>query len=99
MNAELDSVELCTLLSSLVRAMVGSPDAVHVSSRPSPDGSTMIQIKVAQGHDMGKLIGKQGRTAHSLRIIVQAIGKEQRQNYRLDIEELAIDSTTGSQEA
>jgi predicted RNA-binding protein YlqC (UPF0109 family) len=59
----------------------------------------MIQIKVAQGRDMGKLIGKQGRTAHSLRIIVQAIGKEQRQNYRVDIEEVAIDSTSGSQEA
>jgi predicted RNA-binding protein YlqC (UPF0109 family) len=52
--------------------MVTVPDAVHVSSRSLPNGSTMIQIKVPQGRDMGKLIGKQGRTAASLRIIVKA---------------------------
>jgi predicted RNA-binding protein YlqC (UPF0109 family) len=74
--------------------MVGTPDAVRVSSRDLPDGSTMIQIKVAQGRDMGKLMGKQGRTAHSLRIIVKAIGKEQGQVYQLDIDEATIDSTS-----
>jgi uncharacterized protein len=98
MKAEVDSVELCALLSSIVRAMVSDPDTVHVSSRPLPSGSTMIQIKVARERDKGKLIGKQGRTARSLRIIVQAIGKEQGHNYHLDIEGAIIDSTWGPQE-
>lgn len=99
MKTEVDSVELCALLSSLVRAMVSAPDAVRVSSRPSQDGSTMIQIRVAPGRDVGKVIGRQGRTAHSLRIIVQAIGKEQGQAYGVDIEEGAADPMPGSREA
>lgn len=98
MKAEVDSVELCALLSSLVRAMVSAPDAVHVSSTPWQDGSTMIQIRVAPGRDVGKVIGRQGRTAHSLRIIVQAIGKEQGHAYQVDIEEAAAGSTSGSLE-
>jgi predicted RNA-binding protein YlqC (UPF0109 family) len=51
----------------------------------------MIQIKVANGHDLGKLIGKQGRTARSLRIIAQAIGKERGQDYQVDIEGTTTD--------
>lgn len=86
----MDSVELCNLVALLVRGMVSDPDAVHVSARPSPSGSTMIQIKVAQGRDMGKLIGKQGRNARSLRIIVQTIGKEQGQDYEVDIDRADI---------
>jgi predicted RNA-binding protein YlqC (UPF0109 family) len=58
----------------------------------------MIQIKVPQGRDMGKLIGKQGRTAASLRIIVKAIGKEQGDAYQLDIEEAAAELTPRPQD-
>jgi predicted RNA-binding protein YlqC (UPF0109 family) len=93
MKAGIDSIELCNLLSLLVRAMVSARDTVHVSSRLSPDGSTHIQIYVADRRDLGKLIGKQGRTARSLRIIVQAIGKEQGQDYQVDIDGAAIDPT------
>jgi predicted RNA-binding protein YlqC (UPF0109 family) len=70
MKTESDPIELCNLLSLLVRAMVSDPNTVCVSSKPLPSGSTMIQIQAANGRDLGKLIGKQGRTAHSLRIIV-----------------------------
>lgn len=86
MKTQMDSVALCNLVALLVQGMVSDPDAVHVSSRPSPSGSTMIQIKVAQGRDVGKLIGKQGRNARSLRIIIQTIGKEQGQDYEVDID-------------
>jgi uncharacterized protein len=91
MKTEDDSIELCHILSLLVRAMVSDPGAVHLSFRRSPGGSTMIQIKVANGHDLGKLIGKQGRTARSLRIIAQAIGKERGQDYQVDIEGTTTD--------
>jgi predicted RNA-binding protein YlqC (UPF0109 family) len=57
----------------------------------------MIEIKVANGHDLGKVIGKQGRTARSLRIIAQAIGKEKGQDYQIDIEGVTTDSTPDSQ--
>ena len=99
MAAESQAVDVCALISLLVRAMVSNPDAVHVYSKLSPSGSTIIQIKVAQGQDTGKLIGKQGRTARSLRIIFQAIAKEQDQNYQLDIDGSTIDLTPRPQEA
>jgi predicted RNA-binding protein YlqC (UPF0109 family) len=97
MKTQDDSIELCHILSLLVRAMVSDPDTVHLSSRHSPGGSTVIEIKVANRHDLGKLIGKQGRTARSLRIIAQAIGKEKGQDYRIDIEGTTTDSTPNSQ--
>lgn len=71
--------------------MVSNPDDVHVSSRLSPSGSTIIQIKVVHTQDMGKLIGKQGRTARSLRVIFQAIAKEQGRHYQLDIDGVTTD--------
>ncbi len=99
MVAESPTVDVCALISLLVRAMVSNPDAVHVSSKLSSSGSTIIQIKVVQGLDKGKLIGKQGRTARSLRIIFQAIAKEQGQHYQLDIDGSTIDPTPRSEEA
>ncbi len=96
MKTEDDSIEFCHILSLLIRAMVSDPGAVHLSSRHSPGGSTMIEIKVAR-RDLGKLIGKQGRTARSLRIIAQAIGNEKGQDYRIDIEGTTTDSTPSSQ--
>jgi predicted RNA-binding protein YlqC (UPF0109 family) len=94
-----DSIELCNLLSLLVRAMVSASDTVSVTSSPSPCGPTMIQIKVAEGRDVGKIIGKQGRTAHSLRIIVQAIGKQQGQDYHIDIQGATIDLASPPQQS
>ncbi len=93
-----DSIELCNILSLLVRAMVRAPDTVHVSSMRTTDGSTLIQIKVESGHDLGKLIGRQGRTAHSLRTIVQAIGKEKGHNYRIDIDVATANPIEGPEE-
>lgn len=97
MAVESETAEVCVLMSLLVRAMVSKPDAVRVSSALSPSGSTIIQIKVAQGQDMGKLIGSQGRTARSLRIIFQAIAKQQGKNYQLDIDGATLDPTSGSE--
>ncbi len=84
--AESQIAEVCILMSLLVRAILSNKDAVYVSSELSPDGSTIIRIKVAQGLDKGKLIGKQGRTARSLRVIFQAIAQGQGQHYQLDID-------------
>jgi uncharacterized protein len=98
MNAEPQAVEVCALMSLLVRAMVSNPEAVHVSSELSSSGSTIIRIKVPQGQYTGKLIGKQGRTARSLRIIFQAIARERGKNYKLDIEGVPVGGPTRSQE-
>lgn len=87
MAAESQIAQVCALMSLLVRAMVSNPSAVVVSAEESPSGSTIIRVRVATGADMGKLIGKQGRTARSLRIIFHAIAMEQGQQYQLDIDD------------
>jgi predicted RNA-binding protein YlqC (UPF0109 family) len=91
MTAECEDAEVCALMNLLVRAMVSKPDAVRVTSTLSPGGSTIIQIKVAPGQDLGKLIGSQGRTARSLRIIFQAIAKQQGKNYQIDIDGITLE--------
>jgi predicted RNA-binding protein YlqC (UPF0109 family) len=51
---------------------------------------------VAKGSDTGKIIGRQGRTARSLRIVLQAIAKEHGQNYQLDINGMQVDAPIAS---
>jgi len=100
MAAESQTAKVGALMSLLVRAMVSNPDAVHVSSELSSSGSTIIRIKAAQGQDTGKLIGKQGRTARSLRVIFQAIAKEQgQQHYQFDIDGAPIEGSAQSPDA
>jgi uncharacterized protein len=96
MNTESLTVEVCAALSLLLRAMVSNPDAVTIVALPAPADYTRIQIAVAKGSDTGKVIGRQGRTARSLRIVLQAIAKEHGQKYQLDINGVQVDAPTES---
>ncbi|MBW4038807.1 MAG: KH domain-containing protein [Acidobacteria bacterium] len=84
-SSEIDYI--CDLLSLMVRELVTDKNAVTVTPIRCSDASTVIQIKVSRGEDTGKVIGKQGRTARSLRILFQAILKERSSgdNYYFDI--------------
>lgn len=75
--------EVTALLSAIVRAMVDDPSEVSVS-RSTEEHSILITIRVAKS-DIGKVIGKQGRTARSLRVILGAIAQTQGEKYSLDI--------------
>lgn len=87
MSVEPETTAICELLTHLVRSIVTDKEAVDVIVRDPDLDPIVIQIKVAQGSDVGKLIGRQGRTARSLRIIFHAIMKESGTNrkYHLDI--------------
>ena len=50
------------------------------------DGMTRIEVRVAQT-DMGKVIGKQGRTVRALRSLVYAAGLKQQRRFVLDVVE------------
>ena len=50
------------------------------------EGTTRIEVRVAQP-DMGKVIGKQGRTVRALRSLVYAAGVKQHRRYVLDVVE------------
>jgi uncharacterized protein len=64
--------ELKTLIELMAKALVDKPDEVSV--RETDGEKTMIiELRVAQD-DLGKVIGKQGRTARSMRTILNAAG-------------------------
>ncbi len=60
------------LILYVVKALVDHPESVEVQELQG-EKTTVIELKVAQ-EDLGKVIGKQGRTARSLRTILNAAG-------------------------
>ena len=68
-----------------VKALVDDADAVDVRA-VERNGTTRIEVRVAQP-DMGKVIGKQGRTVRALRSLVYAAGVKQSRRYVLDVVE------------
>jgi len=58
------------LVQYLARSIVNQPDAVEVTETQDDDAS-VFELKVAK-EDLGRIIGKQGRTAKSLRTILTA---------------------------
>jgi predicted RNA-binding protein YlqC (UPF0109 family) len=79
----LDMVSIDTLVREIARALVDEPDAVEVEA-VSRDENTVLRLKVAP-NDVGKVIGKQGRTARSVRTILGAVSMKLHHRYTLDI--------------
>ena len=72
------------LVAFIASRLVDDPDAVEVSEREE-DGERIVELRVAR-EDLGKVIGKQGRTAKAMRtLLAQAGGEESR--VRLEIVE------------
>jgi len=64
--------DLKTLIEYMAKALVDKPEAVSVRETDG-EKTTIIELRVAQD-DLGKVIGKQGRTARSMRTILTAAG-------------------------
>ncbi len=71
------------LVEILAKALVDSPDEVVVTEREDAKG-TIIELKVAPA-DMGKVIGKQGRIAKSIRSVVKAAAFKENKKVIVDI--------------
>lgn len=67
----------------LARGLVSSPDAVIVKEMKG-DGTTIFELTVAQD-DLGKVIGKKGRTARALRTLIQAAATKAKTRAILEI--------------
>ncbi len=78
-----DMVEVDELVREIARALVDEPGAVDVQS-VDRDDSTIFKLRVAP-QDVGKVIGKQGRTARSMRTILGAVSMKLHHRYTLDI--------------
>lgn len=71
------------LVSFIASRLVDAPDAVETSEREE-DGTVRVELKVAK-EDLGKIIGKQGRTARSLRTVLAAMAEKKEKRCRLEI--------------
>jgi predicted RNA-binding protein YlqC (UPF0109 family) len=73
------------LVEDVAKALVDNGDEVAVKVIPG-EHATTLELKVAQG-DLGKVIGKQGRTARSIRTILGAAGAKIDRRFTLEIVE------------
>ncbi len=73
------------LIELIARALVDSPEEVLVTTLEGSQ-STVYELKVAKS-DLGKIIGKQGRTARSLRTIIGAASAKEKRRVLLEIVE------------
>ncbi|WP_026550009.1 RNA-binding protein [Arthrobacter sp. Br18] len=62
---------LAEALEHLVRGIVDNPDDVRVAAKNNRRGET-LEVRVHQD-DLGRVIGRQGRTARALRTVVSAL--------------------------
>jgi predicted RNA-binding protein YlqC (UPF0109 family) len=71
------------LISFIVAKLVDQPDAVEVTERDEGD-TIIIELRVAKD-DLGKVIGKQGRTAKAMRSLLSAAAGKLEKRSRLEI--------------
>lgn len=84
--AEELSQQLTALVEQLAVQMIGQPAApVQVTTQPDDKG-LLVQLTVAQA-DMGRVIGKRGRTINAVRVLVQNLGARQGQRVQVRVAE------------
>jgi uncharacterized protein len=71
------------LIEFMARALVDNPDDVNVTEIVG-EQSSVIELRVAR-EDLGKVIGKQGRTARAMRTILSAASTKLKKRAVLDI--------------
>lgn len=77
--------DMSALVAEIARSLVDVPADVVVEAIPDGD-ATLLRLKV-NPTDVGKVIGKQGRTARSLRTILSAAAMKTKSRFTLDIYE------------
>jgi predicted RNA-binding protein YlqC (UPF0109 family) len=76
-------MSLKDLISTIAQALVDDPESVEVNEIDG-DHNSLIELRVAKG-DIGKVIGKDGRTAQSMRTLLAAASIKAGRRAHLDI--------------
>jgi len=71
------------LLIQIVKALVDNPEQVQVNEIESTQ-TVVLELRVAKS-DMGKIIGKQGKTAHAIRTVLNAASGKAGKRHMLEI--------------
>ena len=72
------------LIEFIAKHLVDSPDQVNVDEKESEDNKVTLSLKV-QSDDVGKVIGKQGKTAQAMRTLLTAIAAKDGKRAMLEI--------------
>jgi predicted RNA-binding protein YlqC (UPF0109 family) len=75
--------DMRALIEQIAKALVDEPDQVSVS-QVDGDQTAVLELKVVPS-DLGKVIGKQGRTARALRTLLGAAGMKFHKRFSLEI--------------
>ena len=70
-------------VEKIVKALVGNPESVEVSEI-SDGRNVKIEVRVGEG-DMGRIIGREGRTVKAIRSLLFYAGQKQGKRFQLDI--------------
>ena len=74
------------LLATLAKGLVNEPDAVKVTvDEPNEDGVIVYHLSVA-ADDMGRVIGKQGRIAKAIRVVMRAVATRTDEKIMVEID-------------
>lgn len=73
------------ILKTIITNLVDEKDQVSIT-RVDDEKGTLLKVKVAES-DMGKVIGKQGRIAKAIRIVMKAITSKENQKVGIIFEE------------
>ncbi len=71
------------LIEHIAQALVDHPEQVSVRTLEG-NRTSVLELKVAK-EDVGKVIGKQGRTAQSMRVLLNAVSSKLNRRFVLDI--------------
>jgi len=71
------------LIQQVAKALVDEPDQVSVE-QVEEEGVSVLELQVAE-KDLGKVIGKQGRTARAMRTLLSAAGVKLHKRFELEI--------------
>ena len=79
----MNNSSLKEVVETIAKALVDQPGEVVVSEIDG-EGATVLELRVAS-EDLGKVIGKQGRTARAMRTLLRAAGMKARKRFVLEI--------------
>ena len=79
------AIQMNELVTQIARSLVDSPQHVRVIAIEG-DRTTVLELSVAK-EDVGKIIGKQGRTAQAMRILIGAVSAKIKKRTLLEIVE------------
>ena len=72
------------LIDYIARSLVDQPDQVEVTELGGPAGRNRLELRVARD-DMGRVIGKSGRVANAMRILLRVAAAREEKQVSLDV--------------